>query len=298
MNIFPPSTCKWSEPFAGSKIRRALRALRSALHALLFFVVVAVSSTPAQIPKPLYPRGGLPPFLEEFKVKEAPTLTQEIKLQSAVGRVSGYLARPDTQEKLPAVLLIHDVTGLTPWMKQNAREISTIGYVVLALDLGHRTGVKPSIQGEEAILAELSAAVRWLRRRPDVFPERIGALGWSWGGSLAVALAAATPLQACITCDGPIAVDPALTAGLRGTAILGIFSANDEKRTRRLPDFRNALKEARLAHKICVYEGARPGFMGPPATKAYVEKAAEEAWFEIYEFLGKHVEDACHKQHR
>src|SRR5262249_24043768 len=108
------------------------------------------------------PAGKLPPFLKDFLVKDPPILTKAIQITSAVGPVVGYVARPDTQEKLPAVLLIHNEDGLTDWMKLNAREISSIGYVVLAVDLRHRVTAKLTADQEEKILAELSAAVRWL----------------------------------------------------------------------------------------------------------------------------------------
>jgi carboxymethylenebutenolidase len=251
-------------------------------------VLLAVLTTaPAQVPS-----SKLPPFLKEFLVKEPPILTKEVKIASAVGSVTGYVARPDTQEKLPAVLLIHDENGLTDWIKLNAREISSIGYVVLAVDLRHRITAKPNADQEEIVQAELSAAVRWLRRRADVFPERVGVVGWSWGGGKALSLASATPVQACVICDGPVSINPALIAGLRDTAVLGIFAEADKTRGREIADFRAALAGANIPHKIQVFPGTRLHFMGPPGRKEYVEEHAEHAWFEIYEFLGKHVEDA------
>jgi len=248
---------------------------------------MAISAAPAQDPA-----GKLPPFLKDFLVKDPPILTKAVKITSAVGPVVGYVARPDTQEKLPGILLIHDQDGLTDWMKLNAREISSIGYVALAVDLRHRVTAKPTADQEEKILAELSAAVRWLRKKPDVFPERIGVVGWSWGGGQALALASATPLQACVICDGPLSFDAALLAGLRDTAVLGIFSAPDTARAKELGAFRHDLEDARIPHKFHLFPGTKVHFMGPPTRKEYVEEHAEQAWFEIYEFLGKHVEDA------
>ena len=241
---------------------------------------------------PQVPAGKMPPFLKEFLVKEPPILVKVVKIASAVGPVTGYVARPDTQEKLPAVLLIHDEDGLTDWMKLNAREICSIGYVVLAVDLRHRISAKPQAENEERILAELSAAVRWLRRRPDVYPERLGVAGWSWGGGKALALASATPLQACVVCDGPLSLEPGQIAGLRDTPVLGIFSGPDQARAKEMAGFRTALTVAKIPHHIHVFPNTKVHFMGPSVRKEYAEEHAEQAWFEIYEFLGKHVEDA------
>jgi carboxymethylenebutenolidase len=286
MNIFRPSTYRWRSKLAhppSAACGLALNRKRNLLLAAAALLIVPLL-VPAQDP------GKLPPFLKDFLVKDPPILVTEVKIASAIGPVAGYVGRPDTQEKLPAILLIHDEDGLTNWIKLNAREISTIGYVVLAVDLRHR--LKPQDGQEEKILAELSAAVRWLRRRPDVFPERIGVVGGSWGGSQALALASATPLQACVLCDGPLSVEPALMAGLRDTAVLGIFSEPSKVRGKEIAGFRAALTAANIPHRIQIFPGTGLHFMGPPSRKEHVEVHAEQAWFEIYEFLGKHVEDA------
>jgi hypothetical protein len=56
-------------------------------------------------------------------------------------------------------------------------------------------------------------------------------------------------------------------------------------------NFQKALTRAGIPHKLLAYPGARPGFMCP-AEKTYERDAAEAAYFEVYEFLGKYVEDA------
>ncbi|HJT76808.1 MAG TPA: hypothetical protein VJ739_06360, partial [Gemmataceae bacterium] len=67
------------------------------------------------------PGRPLPPFLDVFRANKPPAVAvHEVALASAVGQVSGYLARPDTPEHLPAVLLLPGEEGLTGWMKENA----------------------------------------------------------------------------------------------------------------------------------------------------------------------------------
>jgi carboxymethylenebutenolidase len=238
----------------------------------------------------------LPPFLDAFKQNNQPaTVSRGVSYASAMGPVEGFLARPDTKEQLPAVLLIHDEAGLSEWMKQNARELSSIGYVVLAVDL---TGEIPAAGAErkvfredERALAKLSAALRWLRRRSDVMPDRIGVVGWSWGAGQALALAASAHVQACVLCYGPVSDDPGILAGLHGTPLLCIVAGDAAKQTS-VRGFRRALAKNNVTHKIAVFDAASAGFMGPPASKEYIEQPAEDAWVEVYEFLGKYVEDA------
>jgi carboxymethylenebutenolidase len=238
----------------------------------------------------------LPPFLEAFqKNKQPPIVSRMVSFPSALGPVQGFMARPDTQEQLPAVLLIHDEAGLTEWMKQNSRELSGIGYVVLAVDLTREipTGEaeRKVFREDERALVKLSGALRWLRRQRDVLPERIGVVGWSWGAGQALALTASARVQACVLCYGPISDDPGILEGLRGTPVLYIAAGENAKHHKAWAPLRDAVDKQRIPGKFMVFGGS-VGFMGPPGIKAYVEADAEDAWVEVYEFLGKYVEDA------
>jgi len=271
--------------------------VQSMLTAILFAILL-VPEAPAQAARSADGKQPMPLFLDLFRSNQRPaTVTTTITVNTAVGPLRGYLARPDTAERLPAILLIPGEEGLNDWMKENARDLSGIGYVALALEPAPRNAGQArgksdaaAFLADEPTLARLAAAVRWLRRRPDVFPDRIGVAGWSVGADQALALAATTPLQACAFCDASVVIDSALFAGLRGTPLLGIFAGKSEA-AGRLPNFEKALTEAHIAHRLRSYAGVSPGFMTPDQAAPAAE-AAGKAYFEIYEFFAKFVEDA------
>jgi carboxymethylenebutenolidase len=275
MSTSRQSTCRWSS--------------RAGVLGLAVLVAVAAGAEPPA------PR-RLPPFLDLFKDQRGPgIITRQVSVDTAVGPVRGYLARPHTPERLPAVLLVPGTDGLTAWARESARDLASVGYVTLTVDLRPRDqpfGGELRRIGDEMMLTEAWAAFRWLRGRDDVLPGQIGVVGWSWGSGQALALAASARLQACVLCDGPVSADPALLAGLRGTPLLGLFAARAESPGQDLPAFRRALAEAHLPHKIEVYEGVGACFLGPPKQQGYHRETADKAWVEVYEFLGKHVEDA------
>jgi dienelactone hydrolase len=249
------------------------------------------------------PDRGLAPFLEVFQAnQQPPVVTQVITIPSPGGDVSGLVARPDSKERLPAVILIPGKEGLTEWTKGNTHDLAGIGYVVLALNLQTKQ-LQPAMPApietenvsDEQTLASLSACVRWLRRRPDVLRYRIGVVGWGWGGSQALNLAASVPVQACVICDGQPICDAACLAGLRHTAVLGIFAGQERIASKSIPAFERALAEKGIVHRIKTYEGVGARFMGPSSQPSYSHLAADRAFVEIYEFLGKYVEDAPEK---
>jgi carboxymethylenebutenolidase len=271
------------------------RAWVGGLLGLSLLAFGGTGGAPATGPSSQQQQRQLPPFLEIFQgEKETPVTGQPVTIPSAVSPVRAYLARPENQERLPAVLFLPGARGLDKWMKQNVHDLASVGYVVLAVDRPAPAGKgpRPTSLDEETMLAGLSAAVRWLRRRPDVLPAQVGVIGFGAGGTQALLLAGNMPLQACVVHEGTFSEDPGLLAGLHSTAVLGICGARDEAAQKALPGVRQALARAQIVHKFRIYEKAGRGFLGPPEQKSYVHEAAEDAWVDIYEFLGKYVEDA------
>ncbi len=273
MNIFRPSTCRLSKGCL-----------------LVVTVLLALHELPgAPAQKPGAPVRPLAPFLEEFKAPTIKILTHDVALPGPLGKVKGLLARPDVPEPLPAVLLIHDRTGLGQWMRKNVTDLAGIGYVVLALDLSRHAAAADRRTEGPRTLADLVAAVQWLRRRAYVVPGQLGVVGWSWGGEQAVELAALISLQGCVVCDAGVADELAVVSGLRATPLLGIYGGKKHQGA----GWPNGLKAAKVPRQQVFYDGCAAGFMNPENKGAYAHAAAEDAWVQIYEFLGKHVEDSA-----
>lgn len=266
----------------------------SSAAALIGVVMLGAAQTPPKprdVPpfldefQPGKPR-DLPPFLDEFSARnEPPILKQDVQFPSAVGAVRGFWARVQRAEPLPALLLVYDAEP-PAWMATNASQLASIGYAALAVKLrrGERgAGV------DEASVAQLAAAVRWLRAQPDVAPDRIGVVGWGWSGTQALALAGTTAVQACVVCDTPLPRDAGIINGLRGTALLAVYGEQG------MPDEVEMVELRCHRRRPCRFHigvGAPAGFLGPPESKAYRHDAAEDAWVAIYNFLEKYVEDA------
>jgi dienelactone hydrolase len=299
MSTFPQSI------FWSSKAARM-----SGVLAVVLATVAVVSALPQPTPKNADQGDKLPSFLDEFQAAkpralplflddflaetDTPLIEKAVRFPSAVGPVNGFWVRPEHKQPLPAVLLVYDEDSWTDWMKLNSRHLASIGYEVLTVNVHERRrAASRSKNGasitDEATLAELSAAVRWLRSRTEVLPNRLGVVGWNWSGGQALALASATALQACVVCDAPLPSERVLIVGLRETPVLGVFGGHQGEG---LAEFRQMLAAQQTTCKFHVVNGVHPGFLGPPDKKPYSHDAAEDAWVAIYHFLEKHVEDA------
>jgi dienelactone hydrolase len=297
MSTSPRSTCRWSS------VTRSAAALGLIVVGALLAALLAAQppQKPREVPSFLDEFKGakttgpreLPLFLDEFRASTDPPLdARDVEIPSALGVLRGFWVRPEGSQPLPAVILVCDEDPLTAWMQTNARHLASIGYAVLAVSLQPRRLETARAESNEPVLAELSAAVRWVRGRAEVTPNRLGAVGWGWTGSHVLAIAGAMAMQACVVCDAPLPTEPELVLGLRGTAVLLVYGASDRRSEHEGPAFARRLGARQGECKLHVAPKAAAGFLGPPERKTYNHDAAEDAWVAIYNFLEKHVEDA------
>lgn len=246
----------------------------------------------------------LSPFLDVFLAQDNVKVeTQPVQWVSAIGKQQGLLVRDDSGDRLPALLFVADGPA-SDFARRSARELAEIGYVVLLVELDHgeggnRSEGKPQDGDEvrrERILSQLSAAVRWLRRRDDVYPDRIGALGFHAAARWTLEAAAAGGLQAAALCDPrwPLAFAEDVPAALQHTAVLVVRPAADATFLdgEYLARLKRRFEDAGVEHRVLDFDTARTGFMDHKRDGAFHAESADRAWFEIYEYLGKHVEDA------
>ena len=104
------------------------------------------------------------------------------------------LFRPDGNDEIPGILLMHDVYGVTEHMKSVGRRIAAEGYAVLIPDMYSRgDGPAPGWPPKREEIAQVGgypdqrggadvrAAIKWLQSQPGVRADHVGAMGFSFG---------------------------------------------------------------------------------------------------------------------
>ena len=243
-------------------------------------------------------------FWRCFVRRDPAVVAKRVEWESAVGKQRGWLVRSETAERLPVLMLITS-TPSDEFAMQSSRELAGIGFAVLIAELdpetmGSKVGSVAGQQHEtvarEHALAQLSAAARWMKRRNDVFADKLGALGWGPMGRWALEVAAAQSFQAAVLVDVdlPLEIDAPLSVGLRHTAVLFVRGAADSSilDSELFARLKNGLGDAQIERRAMAFDTAKKGFMDGRRAHAFDQTAADRAWFEIYEFVGKYVEDA------
>jgi carboxymethylenebutenolidase len=226
--------------------------------------------------------------------------TETVTYKSGGETVSGYLALPGTPGRHPALIVIHEWWGLVPWVKQQADEFASEGYVALAVDLyrGKSTDqaqiarqLSSSLPPERA-MRDLQAAFAYLSSRPDVDPNRIGDVGWCFGGGWALQLATEQPkLAACAVNYGELTTAPAAIDAIH-CPVLGNFGAMDTNITpAKVEVFEAAMHKAGKSLNAKIYPGAPHAFENPNNKAGYRPQAAANAWARMTAFFRRTLEE-------
>lgn len=206
-----------------------------------------------------------------------------------------YLARPPDAGPTPGIILIHELFGLNADIVEKADLLAEQGYTVLAVDAYRGKTTTQLLRGiwlvlttpQEEISADIDAGYDYLARLPEVDPERIGVVGFCFGGTQAMQLGIRNPdLAANVIFYGSgLVTDPKQLGSLgKNGPVLGIFGEQDQSiPLGRVYDFEQALQDVGILYRVTIYPGVGHAFVTPEALS--VPGAARDAWNEMLGFL-------------
>ncbi|HEX9611024.1 MAG TPA: dienelactone hydrolase family protein [Gemmatimonadales bacterium] len=213
-----------------------------------------------------------------------------VKYASGRDTITAYLAYPERPDPAPAVIVIHEIFGLSDFIRQTTEQLARDGFVAVAPDLlsrrGGTTAAGDSVRRvigslpPDSVTGDLNATFAYLRTLKAVRTDRIGTIGFCWGGGQSFRYATNNPaLRAFVVCYGP---GPNLLdiARIRANG-LGVYAANDARINANLPDVEAALRQAGKDYQSTIYPGTGHGFIRSRDNPA----AADSAWAAIVRFF-------------
>ncbi|MFT4111215.1 dienelactone hydrolase family protein [Silvibacterium sp.] len=235
------------------------------------------------------------------RLEQSPRHQEWVDIKYGNRTLHAYVVYPEVSRKAPAVLVIHEIFGLTDWAREAADEIAAAGYVAIVPDL--LSGEKPdgstatkdgfsafpsqqdamkAVSGlnPDQVTADLNAAADYVKKLPAV-NGTLAVAGFCWGGGQSFRFATNRhDLSAAFVFYGP-APD---NLGAITAPVYGFYAGNDARITATVPDTKAAMEKAGKKYEAVVYEGAGHGFMraGEDPTKTSDNeanvKARTEAW--------------------
>jgi carboxymethylenebutenolidase len=237
------------------------------------------------------------------KLAKSPRHQEWVTVKHDGRSVETFVVYPESKDKTPVVLIIHEIFGMTDWVQDLADQVAAAGYIAIAPDLlsgmgpnGGRSSSFPEGKATEAVshlnpdqvTADLNAAANYANKIP-ASNGKLYVAGFCWGGSQSFRFATnRSDLSAAFVFYG---APPEKDAMARINApVYGFFAGNDSRIGAMLPDAIANMKAAGKTFEPVTYDGAGHGFMrageAPDTTDAN-KKARTEAWERWKSLLAK-----------
>ncbi len=204
----------------------------------------------------------------------------------------------------PGVLVVHEWMGLVPLTRQKAEAVAKLGYVALAADMyGEGRTAKDAkeaaqwataLRQDRALMrARAQAGLEALRTHPRVDGTQLAAMGYCFGGGVALELArSGAPLRGTVSFHGNLDTpNPADARNIKGQ-VLSLHGADDPfVPPAEVSAFQAEMRSAKVDWQMNSYGGAVHSFTNPAAGNdpskgaAYNEKADQRSWEALTAFL-------------
>ncbi len=216
-----------------------------------------------------------------------------------------WVSYPERKDKAPVVIVIHEIFGLSDWVRSVADQLAADGYIAIAPDL--LTGKGPNGGGTDAFASrdDVVAGVRGLT--PDEVVTKLNAVrdygvklpaangksatvGYCWGGSTSFMYATKQPgLDAAVVYYGGSPSDLGTLATTKA-AVLGLYGENDARVNATIEPAKAEMTRLKKTFDTHIYAGAGHGFLRAQSGQDGANlKATQEAWPTMLAFFKKHL---------
>lgn len=241
----------------------------------------------------------------QARLEGSPRHLEWIEVENGDRTLECFIAYPEVADKAHAVVVIHEIFGLSDWVRGVADQLAEQGYIAIAPDLlsgmgpdgggtasmGGGDQVRRAIRGLEdtQVLSDLDAAAKYVTELPAC-DGTVSVGGFCWGGSRTFRYATHNPdLKAACVFYGSGPDDAVLIANIR-CPVYGFYGENDNRVNSTIDQSKELMADANKTYIPVIYDGAGHGFMragedpnGSPENQA----AREKAWERWLGILGK-----------
>ena len=222
-------------------------------------------------------RGGIPAGAAEAPARLAasPRRGEWVMVNAGPGdSVRAWVVYPERRDRAPVVVVVHEIFGLTNWIRGVADQLAADGFIAIAPDLMTEKHLPAGPDGDPvrdsataairtldptAVQRRLDATARYAMALPAALP-RYGIVGFCWGGGVSFAHAAHAPnLGASVVYYG-VSPPAAALPGVRAP-VLGLYGENDARVDATIAPADSALRALGRTYQHQLFAGAGHGFL-------------------------------------
>jgi carboxymethylenebutenolidase len=221
----------------------------------------------------------------------------------ATDSVRAWVVYPERRDRAPVVVVIHEIFGLSTWIRAVADQLAADGYIAIAPDL--LTGRVPASAADSApnlarqaiqslraedVQRQLAAVGQYGMSLPAA-QRRYGVVGYCWGGSTSFMHAVASPpgLGAAVVYYGTAPSPLAQLASVR-VPVLGLYGGNDARVTSTVAPADSAMRTLGKSYAYRIFDGAGHGFLRQQRDSTGANlRASQQAWPLTIGFFRQHL---------
>jgi carboxymethylenebutenolidase len=271
--------------------------------------VSAPAPAPTPTPTPVPSNPNLPPADDAAKgrLSASPRHGEwvDVKVAGSPSPIRTWVVYPERKDKAGVVIVIHEIFGLTDWIRGVADQLAREGFIAVAPDL--ISGLGPGGGGTDSVPArdDVVKLVRALTpeeatRRLDAVRQyavalpaangRSATIGYCWGGARSFAYAGTQPgLNAAVVYYGT-SPDAAALATVKAP-VQGHYGGDDARVNATIAPAEAEMKKLGKVFEPHVYDGAGHGFLRQQSGREGANyKATQAAWPRTVAFLRAHLD--------
>jgi carboxymethylenebutenolidase len=239
------------------------------------------------------------------RLEKSPRHLEWVKVKHGNREVNCFIAYPEVKDKATALVVIHEIFGLSDWVRGVADQLAEAGYIAIAPDLLSGTapggGGTAELGGDDAvrkaisslppdqITSDLNAVVDYVAKLPAC-NGKVAVGGFCWGGGQTFRFATNNKgIKAAFAFYGT-GPDREEDIARINCPVYGFYGGNDERVNATITKSTELMKKAAKTYEPVTYGGAGHGFMrageAPDASEPN-KKAREEAWKRLKDLLKK-----------
>jgi carboxymethylenebutenolidase len=237
------------------------------------------------------------------RLDASPRHGEWVDIKNGTDSIRSWLVYPERAQDAPVVIVIHEIFGLTDWIRGVADQFAADGFIAIAPDLlsgkGPNGGNTDSVDQQGAValvrglddaevVRRLNAVAKHATSRPAA-TQKFGVVGFCWGGRTSFLYATAQPeLDAAVVYYGT-SPNKAAIAEIE-SPVLGLYGENDARVNATIPEAEAEMKSQGKAYEKEIYAGAGHGFLRQQDGQEGANmKATEKAWPSTIAFFKKHL---------
>jgi carboxymethylenebutenolidase len=219
--------------------------------------------------------------------------------------VRAWIVYPERSTKAPVVVVVHEIFGLSTWIRGVADQLAADGFIAVAPDFltGYTGSYHPdSVPVDtmraltrrldaDQIQSRIDAVARWAMSLPAALP-RYGIVGFCWGGSVVFNHAVHSATLAAAVAYYGAAPEPQRLTSVQAP-VLGLYGENDQRVNATIAPTDSAMQANGKTYQARVFPGAGHGFLrAQDAHSGANLEATRLAWPAMLAWFRRYLDEA------